>query len=66
MSFLGTCSNAFIGYIAKLFNSLCNNNVARSQVHNHIQYEYEYIYIYIANKQIANPMINNIPIFSNN
>lgn len=47
MSFLETYSNAFVGYIAKLFNSSCNTNVVRSQLHNHIQYEYEINYIYM-------------------
>jgi hypothetical protein len=63
MRLLETYSNAFVGYIIKSFNSSCNTNVVRSQMHNHIQYEYEKIKIKIcfANKQIANPMINNIP-----
>jgi hypothetical protein len=41
MSFLETYSSAFVGYIAKLFNSSCSTNVVRSQFHNHVQYEYE-------------------------
>jgi len=47
MGFLETYSNAFVGYIAKLFNSSCNTNVVRSQLHNHIQYEYEINFIYM-------------------
>jgi hypothetical protein len=39
-------SNAFVGYIVKLFNSSCNINVIRSQVHNHIQYKYDFILFY--------------------
>jgi len=41
MSFLETYSSAFVGYIAKLFNSSCSTNVVRNRFHNHIQYEYE-------------------------
>jgi hypothetical protein len=45
MNLLETYSNAFTGYIVKLFNSSCNINVVRIQMHNHIQYEYEKIKI---------------------
>jgi hypothetical protein len=31
-------SNAPLEYIVQLFNSSCNTNVIKSQVHNHIQY----------------------------
>jgi uncharacterized FlaG/YvyC family protein len=35
---LETYSNAPLEYIVQLFNSLCNTNVTKTQVHNHIQY----------------------------
>jgi len=44
MNLLEIYSNAFVRYIVKLFNSSCNINVIRSQVHNHIQYKYDFLF----------------------
>jgi hypothetical protein len=38
---LETYSNAPLEYIVQLFNSSCNTNVTKTQVHNHIQYMWE-------------------------
>ncbi len=67
MKLLETYSNAPLEYIVKLFNSSCNTNCIKTQVHNHIQYMWEKkqvkeIFISYVSFVIPMPMPNNIPI----
>ncbi len=62
---LETYSNAPLEYIVLLFNSPCNINCTKTQLHNHIQYMWEKKQVKENFVSFAIPMSmpNNIPIF---
>ncbi len=65
---LETYSNAPLYYIVLLFNSPCNTNCTKTQLHNHIQYMWEKKQVkenFVSFVSFAIPMSmpNNIPIF---